>query len=101
MRPCFRKKKKGLLRKYNSGVGKMQNDKNFIGLIGLGYWGKNILRNLYELGVLHSACDNEDAVIAEYRKKFPEINYTTSIKEILENPLIKAVAIATPCGGTP
>ena len=54
-------------------MGKMQHDKNFIGLIGLGYWGKNILRNLYELGVLHSACDNEDAVIAEHRKKFPEI----------------------------
>src|SRR3972149_5534248 len=74
----------------------MQNDKNFIGLIGLGYWGTNILRNLYELGVLRSACDNDDAAIAEHRKKFPDINYTTSIKEILENPLIKAVAIATP-----
>ena len=77
-------------------MGKMQHDKNFIGLIGLGYWGKNILRNLYELGVLHSACDNEDAVIAEHRKKFPEINYTNSVKKILENPSIKAVAIATP-----
>lgn len=27
-------------------------------LVGLGYWGKNILRNLYELGVLNTVCDS-------------------------------------------
>ena len=33
----------------------------FIGLIGCGYWGKNIIREFNKLGVLHTLCDiNED-----------------------------------------
>lgn len=84
----------------------------FIGLVGVGYWGKNILRNLYEIGVLHTACDYNPEVVSEWRKKFPEnsdpptsnvssftsypINYTTSFEELLKNPEIRAVAIATP-----
>ncbi|MBI4682162.1 MAG: Gfo/Idh/MocA family oxidoreductase [Nitrospirae bacterium] len=70
--------------------------KKFISLVGLGYWGKNILRNLYELGVLHTACDSSDSIIAERQKNFPDIIYTTSFKEILNNPEIKAVAVASP-----
>ena len=65
-------------------------------LIGLGYWGKNILRNLYELGVLHTACDADSSVVEERKKVFPDIGYCTSFEEILADPGIKAVAIATP-----
>jgi len=54
----------------------------FIGLIGLGYWGKNILRNLYELNVLRSACDFDKRVIEERRKDFPDVNYTQKIEDI-------------------
>ena len=54
----------------------MENHKKIIGLIGLGYWGKNILCNLHDLGVLHT--------------------FTTSLDEMLKNPDIKAVAISTP-----
>lgn len=68
----------------------------FFGLIGLGYWGKNILRNLYELGVLHTACDSNPCTIAERKDQFPDTNYTNSFEDMLSNPDIKAVAIATP-----
>ncbi|MGC8814137.1 Gfo/Idh/MocA family protein [Dictyoglomus sp.] len=68
----------------------------FIGLIGLGYWGKNILRNLYELNVLRSACDFDKRVIEERRKDFPDVNYTQKIEDILQDQEITAVAIATP-----
>jgi UDP-2-acetamido-3-amino-2,3-dideoxy-glucuronate N-acetyltransferase len=67
-----------------------------IGIVGLGYWGKNILRNLYELGVLNTACDSSRNIIAERKKSLSDINYTTSFKDILQNPEIKAVAISTP-----
>ncbi|MGB9811642.1 MAG: gfo/Idh/MocA family oxidoreductase, partial [Dictyoglomus turgidum] len=67
----------------------------FIGLIGLGYWGKNILRNLYELNVLRSACDFDERVIEERRKDFPDVNYTQKIEDILQDQEITAVAIAT------
>ncbi|ACI18519.1 Gfo/Idh/MocA family protein [Dictyoglomus thermophilum] len=68
----------------------------FIGLIGLGYWGKNILRNLYELGVLHTACDFSHEVVEERRRSFPEVSYTTDFNDLLSNSEIKAIAIATP-----
>lgn len=68
----------------------------FVGLIGLGYWGKNVLRNLYELGVLHTACDCVKETIAEWKKKYADLHYTHSYDEMLETPDIKAIAIASP-----
>ena len=74
----------------------MMTTEKCIGLIGLGHWGKNLLRNLYELEVLHSACDT-DADILELRKKqFPEVQYSQSYLEMLQKPEIKAVVIAAP-----
>ena len=37
----------------------MKNDNLKIALIGLGYWGKNLARNLHELNVLDAICDND------------------------------------------
>lgn len=70
--------------------------KKTIAMIGLGYWGKNLLRNLHELGVLHTACDVNADIISQRKKVFPDINYTTSLEEIIKNPDIKAVVIAAP-----
>ena len=73
-----------------------QMDKPFIGIIGLGYWGRNILRNLCELKAVHTACDRDKDVIEARRKEFFEIEYTQSYKDILSHPQIKAVVISTP-----
>jgi len=48
----------------------MEIQNKSIGMIGLGYWGKNILRNLQDLGVLHTACDSDPGVVAERKKGF-------------------------------
>lgn len=32
-------------------------------VVECGYWGKNILRNLYELAVLHATCNSDLAII--------------------------------------
>lgn len=74
----------------------MKNRRKNIALIGLGYWGKNILRNIYEMGKLHTACDTSASRTEELKKKYPEINYVNSIEPVLENPEIDAVLIATP-----
>lgn len=68
----------------------------FIGLLGFGFWGKNIFRNLYELGVLHTACDLNEQVIKEKKKEYSSINYTTRGSDVFSSPDIKAVVIATP-----
>ena len=67
-----------------------------ISLIGAGYWGKNILRNLKELGVLHSVYEVSKKRVGELREKYPDVNFVTSLEEVLDNPGIKGVCIATP-----
>jgi UDP-2-acetamido-3-amino-2,3-dideoxy-glucuronate N-acetyltransferase len=73
----------------------MKRIKN-IALIGAGYWGKNHLRNLSQLDVLHSVLETNDEVIAEREKDFPDVDFVKDEKVILQDPAIKAVVIATP-----
>ncbi len=70
--------------------------KKYIAQIGLGWWGKNILRNLYELDVLHTACDTDQNILDSYKRIYPEINFEVDFKKVLDNPEIKAVVISTP-----
>ena len=65
-------------------------------LIGAGYWGKNHLRNLLNLKVLHSVLDTDVSIIAERSKQYPDVNYVKDERVILDNPDISAVVIATP-----
>ena len=67
-----------------------------IGIIGLGYWGRNILRNLFEMDAVACACDFDARVIKERRAEFPAVNYTRRFEDILNNREIKAVVISTP-----
>ena len=67
-----------------------------IGLVGLGYWGKNILRNLHKLGYVHTACDTNLSVISDYKEKFPDVSFTDSFDSVIQCNNINAVAIATP-----
>jgi UDP-2-acetamido-3-amino-2,3-dideoxy-glucuronate N-acetyltransferase len=68
----------------------------FVGLVGAGYWGKNILRNLCDLGVLRTLCETDQTRLDRYRQKYQSIMVTTSFKDILEDKEITAVAIAAP-----
>jgi UDP-2-acetamido-3-amino-2,3-dideoxy-glucuronate N-acetyltransferase len=74
----------------------------FIGLAGLGYWGKNIFRNLYEIGALRAACDYSQDIVSAFRDKYAvppstgPIHYTTAFEDLLRDPGIKAIAIASP-----
>jgi UDP-2-acetamido-3-amino-2,3-dideoxy-glucuronate N-acetyltransferase len=70
--------------------------KRSIGLIGLGFWGKNLLRNLYEMGVLHTACDSSKKIIQEKCIEFPNVKYSLSADDLVNNSEITAVVIATP-----
>lgn len=68
----------------------------FVGHIGLGHWGKNILRNLYEMKVIRVACDTDEKVLNERSFQFPDITYTADTTKVISDPLVKAVTIATP-----
>ena len=67
-----------------------------IGLIGAGAWGKNHLRNLHNLGVLNCVLETSDEITKQRKSEFPEVNFITDEKLILENDDIKGVVIAAP-----
>ena len=67
-----------------------------IGVIGLGYWGPNLLRNLLHIpDVEVIGCDQDRNRVDIVRKKFPNAHYTTSC-DFIDDPDVKALVIATP-----
>jgi UDP-2-acetamido-3-amino-2,3-dideoxy-glucuronate N-acetyltransferase len=68
--------------------------KKSIAVVGCGYWGKNLVRNFYELNVLHSVCDTDDLASNILSKKYNVKN--SSFIKILDNPNIKGVVLVVP-----
>jgi predicted dehydrogenase len=71
-----------------------------IGVIGYGYWGPNLVRNFVELrdAELAAVADLDPAKLAIVKRRFPSVTVTTDLHEVLGDPSIDAVAIATPVG---
>ena len=67
-----------------------------IAVVGSGYWGKNLVRNFFELDTLKTVCDLDKTVLNDFKNKYPGIHITTSFKEVLDDPEIKGVVVATP-----
>ena len=69
-----------------------------VGVIGAGYWGPNIIRNLYEapgaeaVAVADLSQERLDAI----HKRFPSLRVTTNYRELLDDPTIDAICIVTP-----
>jgi UDP-2-acetamido-3-amino-2,3-dideoxy-glucuronate N-acetyltransferase len=70
--------------------------KKNIALIGAGNWGKNHLRELNRLRVLQKVLDPSTSIIAERKKDFPDLDFVTDEKQIIDDPGIRAVVITTP-----
>ncbi len=70
-----------------------------VAVIGLGYWGPNLVRNLFELPEAEvSVCDMRPDAIQAIRRRYPSIEGRTRLEDVLGDPSIDAVAIATPVG---
>src|SRR5216684_1236980 len=69
-----------------------------VGVIGYGYWGPNIVRNLHGLdnARVEMVCDKSSAALARVRKTYPDILTTTDPSEVLHSTKIDAVAVVTP-----
>jgi UDP-2-acetamido-3-amino-2,3-dideoxy-glucuronate N-acetyltransferase len=67
-----------------------------VACIGAGYWGKNLVRNFHALGALACICETDPDRSAEMAAAYPGVSLTGSVGEVLANPEIAAVAIATP-----
>ncbi len=67
-----------------------------IAVVGVGYWGKNLVRNFHDLGALSVLCDAEGSVEAQCRKQYEHVRFCRDYREVLADPSITAVALATP-----
>jgi predicted dehydrogenase len=69
-----------------------------VSVIGYGYWGPNLVRNFWEVpGVkLVSVCDLRPERLDGVRSRYPAVEITGDVREVLNDPRVDAVAIATP-----
>lgn len=67
-----------------------------IAVIGCGVWGRNIVRNFYNLGVLKVVCDMDEENLAKVKEQYPEVQVTKDFHDIINNPDITSVAVVTP-----
>jgi predicted dehydrogenase len=69
-----------------------------VAVVGLGYWGPNIARNLHDLPETELAglCDVRPQALEAMRLRYPDVPLTTDYNELVDDPSVDAVAIATP-----
>jgi len=71
-----------------------------VAVVGLGYWGPNIVRNLHDLAGADVAqvCDRRSEALSAIERRYPAVRTTTDFGDVLGDPAVDAVAIATPVG---
>jgi predicted dehydrogenase len=69
-----------------------------IGLIGLGYWGPNLLRVLSDRSDVETRwiCDLRKDRLDTFARHYPAARPTKDSRDLFEDPLLDAVVIATP-----
>jgi predicted dehydrogenase len=69
-----------------------------VAVVGLGYWGPNLLRVLVEDGdvTVRRICDLDGARLERFTRRYPGIATTRDIDDVLTDDAIDAVFIATP-----
>jgi predicted dehydrogenase len=69
-----------------------------IGVIGYGYWGPNLVRNCFETPGVEVAgvSDLREDRLAMVASRYPTIRTTRNARELIEDPSIDAIAVATP-----
>ena len=67
-----------------------------VAVVGVGYWGKNLARNFFELGSLSALCDEREPVEVNCNRQYPDVRFYREFRDLLSDPEITAVALATP-----
>lgn len=76
----------------------MSNKRIRVGVIGCGYWGPNLVRNLGQTPDCQVAvlCDVSEQRLRHMKNLYPGVGATTRIEDVLDDPTVDAVIIATP-----
>ena len=72
-------------------------DKVTVGMVGLGYWGPNLLRNFTQLDgcILKTCCDLNEDSLRRAKMQYQNIQITDDFPSLLQDSEIQAVVIAT------
>ena len=79
-------------------IQQLDSDKLRVGIIGLGYWGPNLVRVLDGLSgcTVTALCDLNPERLREYRDRYPNAMASDDFKKVLTPEVVDAVVIATP-----
>ena len=71
-----------------------------VGVVGAGYWGPNLVRNLFEApgAEAMAVCDLSEDRLEPVRKRYPSVRTTRKYRDLLKAPDIDAIFVATPVG---
>jgi predicted dehydrogenase len=71
-----------------------------VGVVGCGYWGPNLIRNLRSSAdcQLKVICDQSETRLAHMRRLHPDVATSNSFEQVLNDPELDALVIATPVG---
>jgi len=72
------------------------NESNKICVVGGGYWGKNHIKTLNELGALGGIVDSNKETLLKYKTTYPDLNLYQSINDALDEDNFSGFIIATP-----
>jgi predicted dehydrogenase len=69
-----------------------------IAVVGYGYWGPNVVRNIFERPELHliGLCERDPSRAEDFSRRYPGPEVHERLDALLEDPKVRAVAIATP-----
>jgi predicted dehydrogenase len=69
-----------------------------IGVIGAGYWGPNLIRNFQQISGVQvtCVCDLSEDRLRYIQGLYPAVRVTQDFKEVVQNPEVDAVCVATP-----
>ena len=73
----------------------MSNLMPAVGVVGCGYWGKNLVRNFHELGALQTVCDSDPERAANLGAKYG-VDAVSAFDQLLDSDQVEAIAIAAP-----
>src|SRR5438445_8258135 len=67
-----------------------------VAVAGCGYWGKNVVRNFYQMGNLVAVADPSPRILEGLRPVYRGVELVLEFDRLLELPGVSAVAIAAP-----
>lgn len=67
-----------------------------IGIVGCGYWGKNLVRNFHRIGALAAACDSSKDILGKLKASYPDVAVYDDFDAMLKDKSVEGVVVATP-----